>query len=163
MPTDAHPLPPTPTARVPRSHRSYLPLLGASGAFPCTILYVLLPLLALRRLRANRIGEQSPWLPGGASGLLALATMPVAMLLASTATIVTALLGAFQMWMLRVPALLSVNAATRHALPRMGAALSVVRVRVALALSALVATGAGWRRASRVRDVAEDRGAYDED
>ena len=34
MPTDAHPLPPTPTARVPRSHRSYLPFLGASNPNP---------------------------------------------------------------------------------------------------------------------------------
>ena len=63
----------------------YLPLLGASGAFPCTILYVLVPLLALQVLRASLSaggGDRliEPWLPGGDRSLLVMAALPVAML-----------------------------------------------------------------------------------
>jgi len=66
----------------------YLPLLSLSGAFPCTILYVLVPLLALRALRAAGVGGHGDeWLPGGSAGLLAFSAFPMSMLATSGAAL----------------------------------------------------------------------------
>jgi len=66
----------------------YLPLLGLSGAFPCTILYVLVPLLALRVLRRNGVGaHEGEWMPEGTAGLLAFSSLPLSMLATSGATL----------------------------------------------------------------------------
>lgn len=70
----------------------YLPLLSMSGAFPCTILYVLMPLLAAVTLRSRGVGGKEQWLPGGNCMLLTLSVAPAALILVTVCGIVKAFL-----------------------------------------------------------------------